>query len=91
VPAIKRSLSFSIFQTRLQLKLHMEEALLRVSNNSSVQKAELEAAYDVMQKKIQASSSIADLASARIVELADDEFSKIISSAQTVTQDGSKT
>jgi hypothetical protein len=90
VPAIKRSLSYSIFQTRLQLKLHMEEALQQVSANSSVQKAELEAAYDVMRKKIQASSSLADLTGARIVEFADEEFSRIISSAQTtLTQDRS--
>jgi hypothetical protein len=82
VPAMRLSLAYSIFMACVSVELEMDEALRKVRADSNVKKAELLAAHDAIRRRIRAASSIETLTSARFVELAEEEFSRIISTAE---------
>lgn len=78
VPAMRRSLAYVIFENCRKLELEKKVALQRVHADSAVKKAELEAAYESNRRRIIAAASIEEISSARLVEFADEEFSRII-------------
>ena len=82
VPAMKRSLAYSIFENCRKLEVEKQATLRKVHADSAVKKAAIEAAFDSSRRRIMAASSIEDLANTRLLELANEEFSKIISAHQ---------
>ena len=81
VPAMRRSLAYCIFENCRKLEIEKQAALQRVHADSAVKKAALEAAYEASRRRIVAAASIEEITSARLVELADEEFSRIIANA----------
>ena len=82
VPAMKSSLSYSIFERRQQLMVALEEEFSKISAAKHLQNAQTEAMKEVVVRKLMSAASIEELSLARLVDFAEKESSKIVSAAE---------
>lgn len=78
VPAMKQSFSYSIFERRRRSMVEIDEELREIGARKRLQVTQIQAARDAVAQKIKALSSIEELSRARLIELANEELSKIV-------------
>jgi LytS/YehU family sensor histidine kinase len=81
IPAITKSLCYTIFERRCRLMLELDEELRKVQATRNLHIAQLQAVHDAVKRRIAAASSVEELTHARLVELANKEFAKIVTAA----------
>lgn len=82
IPAIKRSLSYSIFERQFRLMVDFDEQLKKVLAARNLKLAQIQAVHEAVKQRVLAASSIEELTEKRLVEVANHEFSKIITESQ---------
>jgi len=82
IPAMNKSLSYSVFERRCRLMLELDEELNKVQATRNLHMAQIQAVHDAVRRQIAAASSVEELTHARLVELANKEFAKIVAAAE---------
>jgi hypothetical protein len=87
VPAIKRSLCYSIFDQRFRLMIALDAQLERIRTEKNRKIAEAEATHEVLKRRIKAAASIEELATARLIELTEAELAEVVAIVEHKHQD----
>ena len=86
VPAMKTSLCYSIFEQRFRLMVEFDEQLNKVLVTKNLKIAQIQAVHDAVRQRVMAASSIEELTETRLVEVANDEFAKIVAESEKINQ-----
>ena len=82
VPAMKRSVSYAVFERRRQLMIECDEEIRRLSAHNQLQVWRMRAIHDGVVRGLKTISSLEDLTSARLLDLARRELSQIVSASE---------
>lgn len=82
IPAMRESLSYSVFERRCELLLHLDHELDKLRATKSLHAAQIQAVHDAVNRRIMAARSVEELTQARLVELANKEFADIIAASE---------
>jgi RNA polymerase-binding transcription factor DksA len=82
VPAMKHSLAYAVLASRRKLLLWREEEMRRQAAANDLRRAHMHAVHDFVVRKLKAMTALEELTQARILDLARQEMSKIVSEAE---------
>jgi predicted RNA-binding Zn-ribbon protein involved in translation (DUF1610 family) len=82
VPAMKHSLAYSILEGRRKLLIWWEQEIRRQTAAKDAQVAHIQAVHDVVVRKLKAMTSLEELTQERLLDLARQEMSKVVSDAE---------
>jgi len=86
VPAMKRSLCYSVLERRLRLMVEFDEQLEKIRMARNLKVAQVQAVHEAVKRRAMAASSLEELTQSRLLELANAEFAKIVGEAEKIDQ-----
>jgi len=82
VPAIKHSLSYSIFEKRRELMIGLDEEIRKIAAAKRLKCVKLKATREIVIRKLKAISSLEDFSQTRLLELARQELARIVDESE---------
>jgi hypothetical protein len=92
VPAMKRSSAYAVFEKRRELMMWWEEEMDKVAAAKEIKAAKMQAIKEIVMRKLRTVSSLEEFSQARLLEVAKNEISKIVSASdEEARQDAPET
>jgi hypothetical protein len=82
VPAMKHSLAYSILENKRKLLIWWEEEKRQLTAANELKAAHIQSVHDVIVRKLKVTTTLEELTQARLLDLAQQELSKIMSDAE---------
>jgi hypothetical protein len=88
LPALRYSTAYSIMERRRRLIVECEQEMDRLAADATLRVAQIRAVHAVIRQKVIALSTLEELTQARVMQLAKDEITKVVSRSE---QEASRT
>jgi hypothetical protein len=90
VPAMKHSVTYTILEGRRKLLIWWEQEKSRLATANQLKAAQIQAIHDVIVRKLKVMAALEELTQARLLDLAREELSKVVSHAEQKARTTSK-